>query len=952
MSTSDRVAFFVSTALVALLAMAAGTTVAQESGETAAGPIEEVVVVGSRRRDRSASDSPVPVDVVSGDDFRAHGDSDMDSLLAAMVPSYNVAQEPISDAATLIRPATLRSLPPDATLVLINGKRRHRAAVIALLGAGISGGSQGPDLSVIPAIALDRLEVLRDGASAQYGSDAIAGIMNFVLKEDAEGATFDAKWGSHLEGDGDSFTLAANAGFALTDAGFANLSFEWKEADPTSRSAQRGDAQDLIDAGNTHVRQPATQIWGAPEISGDFKLFGNFGLDLGNGSEVYAFGNWAERQVEGGFYYRNPHTRGGVFRGPVLDANGRAVNLAVGGTPGQGDLDDGKPLVYEDGSPVTDRAGIRVTFDDVWPSDVLDANGNKVFLAVGGSPGQGDLDDGEPLVYKDGSDFGTPVTDTAGINRTVKVADLSGDGSGNCPIVRVVDYVADSAALASIRNDPNCYSLIEKFPGGFTPQFGGYIDDLSFAAGLRGELDSGWFYDVSATAGRSAASFYIYNTINPQLLAQRNDIPIYYQAGAYTETDRVVNFDMSKPINAANLWGPVNVAFGLEYRDETFRIHNGDPNSFYIDPNITHGLAAQGFGVGSNGFAGFQPGDAGEHTVSAYGAYIDVESDVSERLLLGGALRYEDYPDYGSTLDGKVALRWQVSNSVALRGAVSSGFRVPTAGQANLRNVTTEFQAGMLADIATLPPTNPVAQQKGATALTPEESVNTTLGIVFDAGAFDVTLDYYNIKIEDRVSFTSRFTLNEDDINALLAAGVSDATSFSSVRFFSNQQTVEASGIDLVASWPFQLGSGASTLTVVANWSDIELTRFNPDFTSKNRLLQIEQGRPDSRITATWSHAQDQWRVMGRLRHYGEYYDAPTNDGSVAFFPDASMLFDFEAAFDVNDSLSLLVGLQNGFDEFPSTNPHGEVAGLIYPEQSPFGFNGGYYYLRASWELP
>ena len=136
---------------------------------------------------------------------------------------------------------------------------------------------------------------------------------------------------------------------------------------------------------------------------------------------------------------------------------------------------------------------------------------------------------------------------------------------------------------------PNCYSLIEKFPGGFTPQFGGYIDDLSFAAGLRGELDSGWFYDVSATAGRSAASFYIYNTINPQLLAQRNDIPIYYQAGAYTETDRVVNFDMSKPINAANLWGPVNVAFGLEYRDETFRIHNGDPNSFYIDPTLPTG---------------------------------------------------------------------------------------------------------------------------------------------------------------------------------------------------------------------------------------------------------------------------------------------------------------------------------------------------------------------------
>ena len=857
MSMSERAIQLGSAALVAAFAMAAGTTVAQEAGGAAAGPLEEIVVVGSRRRDRSASDSPVPVDVIGGDDFLAHGDSDLDSVLAALVPSYNVAQEPISDAATLIRPATLRSLPPDATLVLVNGKRRHRAAVIALLGAGISGGSQGPDLSVIPVIALDRLEVLRDGASAQYGSDAIAGIMNFVLKEDAEGVTLDAKYGSYFEGDGNSMTLAANVGLPLTDAGFANLSFELKEADPTSRSAQRGDAQGLIDAGNTHVRQPAAQIWGAPEISGDFKLFGNFGLDLGNGSEAYAFGNWAERQVEGGFYYRNPHTRGGVFRGPVL----------------------------EDGTP------------------------------------------------------------------TVKVADLTSDGSGNCPVVRIVDNVPDADALASIRNDPGCYSLIEKFPGGFTPQFGGYIDDLSIAGGLRGELDSGWFYDVSATAGRSAATFYIYNTINPQLLAQRNDIPIYYQAGAYTETDRVINFDMSKPFDVANLWGPVNVAYGLEYRDETFRIHNGDPNSFYNDPNITHGLAAQGFGVGSNGFAGFQPGDAGEHTVSAYGAYIDVESDVSERLLLGGALRYENYPDYGNTLDGKIAARLQVGANVALRGAVSTGFRVPTAGQANLRNVTTEFQMGMLADIATLPPTNPVAQQKGAKALTPEESVNTTFGIVIDGGAFNVTLDYYNITIEDRVSFTSRFTLSESDISALLAAGVSDATSFSSVRFFSNQQTVEASGVDLVASYPFSLGSGASTLTVVANWSDIELTRFNPEFTSENRRLQIEQGRPDSRFTATWSHAQDSWRLMGRARQYGGYYDAPTNDGSVAYFPEPELLFDFEVALDVSDSLSVLFGAQNALDEYPDINPHGEVAGLLYPEQSPFSFNGGYYYMRATWDL-
>ena len=884
-------AIFLSVPVVFLAAFALGpgSSVAQEAGAGAAGPIEEVFVVGSRRRDRSASESPVPVDVVTGDEFLAHGDSDMDSLLAAMVPSYNVAQEPISDAATFIRPATLRSLPPDATLVLVNGKRRHRAAVIALLGAGISGGSQGPDLSVIPAIALDRLEVLRDGASAQYGSDAIAGIMNFVLKEDSEGATFDAKWGSHFEGDGDSMTLAANAGFRLTDAGFANLSFEWKEADPTSRSAQRGDAQALIDAGNTHVRQPAAQIWGAPEISGDVKMFGNFGIDLGNRSEAYAFGNYAKRQVEGGFYYRNPHTRIGVFRGPKIDGTSTVKVADFSGNT---------------------SAAINSNLDAARASGRLDAD---------------DFDyDAEILI--------PAVTSVA--------------AAGGCPIVFVNDDVADPAALSEIAGRDDCYSLISRFPGGFTPQFGGFIDDLSLAGGIRGELDSGWFYDVSAVAGTSEAAFYIYNTINPQLFTQRDAIDTYYHAGTYVETDRVFNFDMSRQMDTGG-YAPVNVAWGLEYRDETFEIRNGEPNSFFIDPN----LATQGFGVGSNGFAGFQPGDAGANTLRAYGAYIDVEADVSERWLLGGALRFEDYADYGSTTNGKLAARVQLSDTVALRGAVSTGFRVPTAGQANLRNVTTEFNQGQLADIATLPPTHPIAQQKGASALTPEESVNTTLGIVFDAGAAGVTIDYYNIEIEDRISFTSRFNLTTADIDALLAAGVSDAQSFTSVRFFSNLQTVEASGIDVVLSIPFGLGSGDSQFTLAANWSDIDLTRFNPEFTSENRRLQIEEGRPDSRITATWTHAQGSWRVMGRLRNYGEYYDAPTNNGSVAFYPSSSTVFDFEAAFDVNDSMSILVGLQNAFDEYPSTNPHGEVAGLIYPEQSPFSFNGGYYYLRANWQL-
>ena len=822
------------------------------SASSAEQSIEEVVVIGSRRRDRSAADSPVPVDVIGGDEFAAQGDSNMESLIASLVPSYNVSQEPISDAATFIRPATLRGLAPDATLVLVNGKRRHRAAVIALLGAGISGGSQGPDVSVIPAIALDRLEVLRDGASAQYGSDAIAGIMNFVLKEDNSGMAVDAKWGSHYEGDGDALTLSTNVGLPLTEYGFANLSFEWKESDPTSRSTQRGDAQALIDAGNTNVRQPAAQIWGAPEYSDDFKLFGNFGLDLGNGLEAYAFGNWAERQVEGGFYFRNPHTRGGVFAGPEVD--------------------------------------------------------------------------GQP---------------------TVKVANLSGDLSYSCPIIPIVNNAADPAGLAAVQADPNCYTLYEKFPGGFTPQFGGFIDDYSMAGGVRGQLGD-WYVDFSAAAGRSNAEFYIYNTINPQLLGQRNEIPVHYEAGAYTETDRVFNIDASRPVDFGGFYGPVNVAAGFEYRDETFKITNGEPNSFYIDRD--YGLPEQGFGIGSNGFPGFQPGDAGKHKSTAIAGYLDLESNVTERLLVGAALRYEDYKDFGDTLDGKVAIRVQVADTFALRGAVSTGFRVPTAGQANLRNVTTQFLNGRLSDIATLPPTNPVAQQLGAEALTPEESRNITIGAVFEAGPADVTIDYYNIEIKDRITFTSNFILTPSDIQALLAAGASDATSFTSVRFFSNQQTVDVQGVDVVVTLPFDIGEGTSTLTAVANWSEIELSEFNPNFTDLNTRLQIERGRPETRFVATWTHVQGPWRFMARGRYYGEYYDAPTNDGGRSYFPDPDFVMDFEVSYDIGEQVTLLAGAQNAFDTYPQKNPSGEVAGLIYPESSPFGFNGGFYYLRARWE--
>ncbi len=272
---------------------------------------EQVVVVGSRGQPRSVTESPVPIDAIPFQDVVRQGATTLDYQLRTLVPSFNVATHPISDAATLVRPASLRNLAHDHTLVLVNGKRRHRSSVIAWF-AGVTDGAQGPDISTIPSIALRQVEVLRDGASAQYGSDAIAGVMNFLLKNAREGGSLEFNTGTYRAGDGDGYNIAGNVGLPLGETGFANLSFEYGNADPTNRSVQRADAATLIAAGNTHVADPA-QIWGNPLVEDEVKLFGNFGHQLANRLEFYGHANYAEKKVTEGFYFRNPNNRANIY---------------------------------------------------------------------------------------------------------------------------------------------------------------------------------------------------------------------------------------------------------------------------------------------------------------------------------------------------------------------------------------------------------------------------------------------------------------------------------------------------------------------------------------------------------------------------------------------------------------------------------------------------------------
>ena len=825
----------------------------------------DLQVVGSRVAGRSAQESLVPVDIIQGEDLQTYGIRDMDSLLSASVPSYNVNQQPISDAATLVRPASLRGLPSDSTLVLVNGKRRHRASVITFLGGGVSDGSQAPDVSVIPAIALDRVEVLRDGAAAQYGSDAIAGILNFRLREDREGLTVQTSYGQNYHGDGDKVNVAANLGLPLTANGFANFSFEFTNADETSRSVQRNDARGLIEAGNEHVRRPAAQIWGAPEVRYDYKFFGNLGLDLEElNSRVYAFGNYAERKVEGGFFFRNPNTRGGVFRGEAL----------------------------EDGTP------------------------------------------------------------------TIRVADLSGTGRG-CPAVPANPAADYTAALAGLPD--HCFAFNERFPGGFTPRFGGVVEDWSIAFGLRGELSGfglalldGWRYDASASFGHNSVDFFMHNTINPQLAAMRTNIPTSYKPGGYQEFDKVFNFDISRPFDVGLFYSALNFAFGLEYREEEFEIKAGGKNSWSIDDS-PNGLARQGFGVASNGFPGFRPDIAGTFNRGSYAGYLDLEAEVIKNLTIGLAGRYEDHEEVGDTLNGKASARWQLLEAIALRGSVSSGFRAPTVGQANVRNVTTAFDGGELADRATLPPDHPIAVLKGGKGLEPEKSVNYSVGTVFSLGNLNVTVDYYRIKVQDRIGQGSPLRLTSEDIATLQQQGVADSSSYSFVTFFTNDFDTTTQGVDVVATYPLETVAGNTLFTFVGNWNDTEIDSFNPDIININKQRMIEGNLPEFRFSLMADHTWGPWRFLTRLHYYDGFFEdhvgsnLPITVGD-RFLMDAELSYTF-LNLPFMQAATIAFGAENLFDQHPRRNPYAQLVGAKYPESSPYGFNGGFYYLRASFEF-
>ncbi|MCO1335171.1 TonB-dependent receptor [Microbulbifer sp. OS29] len=790
--------------------------------------LEEVITIGTRVEGRSATDSSAPIDIVTGDQFVNQGDGDLNNLLRNVVPSYNVNAKPIADAASIVRPANLRGLPPDSTLVLVNGKRRHRAAVISFLGSGVSDGAQGPDISAIPAIALKQVEVLRDGAAAQYGSDAIAGVINFQLKDAAEGGAVEVKHATTAEGDGDQSTIAANFGLPLTDSGFVNVSMEYRQQDSTSRSVQRDDAAQLIEDGNTYVANPA-QVWGQPEVNDDTKFFINSAIELSDSAELYAFGNYASRATDGGFYFRNPESRPGVY--------------AIEGDPLIGDLDAS----------------------------------NGIYDCIGMSH-------------------------------------------------------------AEAQSSDECFSYTEMFPGGFTPRFGGELEDYSAVFGVRGEIGDGIGYDISASTGHNEVDFIIYNTVNATL---GPDSPTKFNPGGYVQNETNFNIDLTKSTELSGM--PLHMAAGFEWREEEFEVKIGDTASWVVGD-----LAEQGFLIGSNGFSGFGPEVVGTFDRDNIGLYTDFELELTDNLRLGSAVRWEDFSDFGDTSNYKFSAHYTINELIALRSTLSTGFRAPTPGQSNITNVTTAYTNGELANRGTIPPTNPIAMVKGGAQLQPEESRSFTIGTILSAGDWDITLDYFQIAVTDRITQSANQELTDEERDQLVADGISGADSLEYFRFYTNDFDTKTRGVDLVATYP--LGD-ATDFNLAMNWTETEITDYSPETMDEMRIRQLEEGLPEVRGNASITHSAETWRGLIRLNYYGSYWEAHLDDYSLPIDAGDEWTVDIEAAYDFNESMTLIAGAENVFNNYPDKNPWSGVAGAQYPETAPMGFNGALYYMRAQYEF-
>lgn len=838
---------------------------AEEMAEEKAGEeefSEEIVVTGTRKAGLVPTETLSPIDVLPSETIADQASFDLTDGISRISPSFNTQRFPIADGTAFIRPVTLRNLSPDHTLVLVNGARRHRSALVNLqlapLGT-VNQGSQAVDFSTLPAAAIQRIEVLRDGASAQYGSDAIAGVVNVILKDAREGYAFSVQHGGYFAGDGDRTTLSGNAGFGLGANGFLNASFEHSTSDKTSRGIARPDADfvaSVVGADQTPL-DGLGQRWGDPEVEVS-KLFVNFGVDVNDNVEIYSNAGYADNETISDFFYR----------GPVLD-------------------------------PVH-MFGARATLQQ-------DADGDF-------------LPDPAPQSLID-------QIVAAGLNPS--------------------DYlVADpSSASGFVLRNP----IFTLFPGGYNPNFGADLTDFGWVFGVKGVTAGGMLWDARGRLAENEVEYVISETINPSLGALS---PTEFNPGTLTQEETSFNLDFVKPFDVGSLASPLNLAFGVEYRDETYKIGAGDRAS------IEAGPTAAVFGVGSDGFQGFPTDSAGSFSSESVAGYLDLEADLTDRFSGGIAVRYEDYDVFGSTFDWKISGRFDFTNNFALRGTANTGFRAPTPGQVNTLNVTTSADPnGNLIPSGVYPVDHPVALALGAIALEPEESTSFTFGLVASpASNVSVTLDYYDIQIENRLALQNN-VITAADIPLLTAAGVANPELLvnSLANFFSNAYDSDITGIDLAVVSHFAVGRGLFSVDLRHNFNEQEVSDVAPGTINASRVFDLEHQVPEQRTNLTLSYdSGGKFRGYIRANRYGSWETTgglfSPGDASDASAYGAEILIDLEAELTFAERFSIAVGGENVLDTLPDEeqDPVLQFLGVTHSLTSPFGFNGGFWYTRLS----
>ncbi|WP_285710679.1 TonB-dependent receptor plug domain-containing protein [Erythrobacter oryzae] len=855
-----RTTFSTGTALMALaLGCVSHTAFAQDEvasadAEAEAAQGDPIIVTGTRRTDRTVSESTVPIDVIGSEALLNQGVTETNRLLNNLVPSFNFPQPSLTDGTDSLRPATLRGLAPDQVLVLVNGKRRHSSALLNLNGS-IGRGSTGVDMNTIPPLAIDRIEVLRDGAASQYGSDAIAGVINIQLRK-GQGGRAQVTYGKYIttmedvaqvrsvapttgasddpvitytgedrkRRDGDTITFAANYGLPLGDSGFINITAEYKDRDPTNRSGPDIRRQY---AGIGDVRETTANRYNhrfGDGKSEDVNLFVNTGIDVSESFELYAFGSYGNRKANGTGFFRRPN-----------DARNR--DFANGGAP--------------------------------------------------------------------------------------------------------------------------------FYPDGFLPQIDSDIEDIALTAGIRGET-GGWNLDLSIGYGSNRLDYGVSNSWNASLGGLVS--PTEFDAGGLRSGQTAVNFDAQRDIDLGI--GETSIAFGGEWRNENYKIVPGETASWIAGPFFFTNNAAPGAQV----FPGFQPSTEVDASRDSFAAYAELDTDLSDMFNVQIAGRYEHFSDFGDTLNGKIAARFEPVEGLAFRGAASTGFRAPGMAQQFFSTTSTNNVPGVgLIEIGTFPVNSPIAIALGAQPLEPEESVNLSGGVVFTmVEGLSLTVDYYNIKINDRIVLTEN--LQGADVVALLqAAGVVG----SSARFFINGIDTRTEGLDIVASYRVpDFGAGRFTLTAGFNVNDTSITDrrtfsgFNAQrLFARPESFRLTDGQPANKLNLGLDWELAPFGASLRANRFGSVFlpIGSNNDlsiakgaapGDVTLTP--KWVVDLEARYTLMERIQLAVGANNLFDEYPDRLPFGVVGGfnfgqnqafLPYSSQSPFGFSGRFLYGRVSVEF-